>query len=286
MSRAKDLTRRIVPTPLWQLAGFVKRLPMYWRLERNDNLRVRKQLPGLPIHLTDDLFVQTPESATAYTSWRSHGLEEPSTHQEMIDFLCLADGKRALFDVGAQTGFVSAVFARSRPAGGRILSMEPDPQVAPILQRAKELNTSPSVDWQILHEAVSDHEGTLQLPISNTLYEPNDYTQFGGSIEVRARTLGGLAAQTGWTPDIVKIDVESFEYEVLTSSLDLIGRHKPALQLEVHWEFLRARGRAAVDFLGPLSELGYRGIRRQYHDLRSWENAGRRESVSRFSLAT
>lgn len=286
MSKAKNLTRRIIPSTLWRLAGFVKRLPMYWRLERNEGLRVRKNLPGLPLHLTDDLFVQIPESASAYTSWRSHGLEEAISHREIMDFVHLAAGRRALFDVGAQMGFVSSVFARSRPDGGRILSLEPDPQVASVLQRAKELNAGPSVDWQILHEAVSDREGTIQLPISNILYEPNGHTKSGGSIKVRARTLSELAAQTGWMPDIVKIDVESFEYEVLTSSLDLIGKHKPALQLEIHWGFLRARGRAAMDFLGPLAELGYRGIRRRYHDLRSWEQAGQRESVSRFSLAS
>jgi len=56
------------------------------------------------------------------------------------------------------------------------------------------------------------------------------------------------------------------------------------LQLEIHWEFLRDRGKSAMDFLAPLAEIGYRGIRSRYQRLAQWEEIGRTEFLSRFSL--
>ena len=48
---------------------------------------------------------------------------------------------------------------------------------------------------------------------------------------------------------------------------------------------LAARGRAAADFLAPLADMGYRGIRRRYRDYDAWQRAGRSEAVSRIALA-
>jgi hypothetical protein len=87
-----------------------------------------------------------------------------------------------------------------------------------------------------------------------------------------------------WQPDIIKIDTESFEYEIICASLDLFEKVRPALQLEVHWEMLAARGRAAPDFLGPLADMGYRGIRRRYRNYDAWHRAARSEPVSRMAL--
>ena len=84
--------------------------------------------------------------------------------------------------------------------------------------------------------------------------------------------------------DIVKIDTESFEYEIICPALSLFERFRPALQLEVHWEMLAARGRAAADFLGPLADMGYRGIRRRYRTYDAWQRAARSEAISRMAL--
>ena len=48
---------------------------------------------------------------------------------------------------------------------------------------------------------------------------------------------------------------------------------------------LAARGRAAADFLAPLADMGYRGIRRRYRNYDAWHRAGRSEAVSRLALA-
>ncbi len=177
------------------------------------------------------------------------------------------------------------MFARSRRHPAKILSVEPDPQCLPLLKQTVDLNGSSDIDWQIAAVAVSDASGPISIPLSNRFYESALAKDEGpGEIEVEATTLIELIEGRSWQPDIIKIDTESFEYEIICPSLSLFERLRPALQLEVHWEMLADRGRAAADFLGPLADMGYRGIRRRYRDYDAWQRARRSEAVSRMAL--
>lgn len=281
----KSQLRSIVPPSLWQTIGFCGRLPTYWKFHRSESLRVRKGIEGLPLYTTPDVFVQIPESVTACMNWRSHGIEDPTSSVETRDFLDLARGRSHFIDIGAQTGFMSALFAMSRNEPMNILSVEPDPRVHDVLARARELNLSRNIDWTVHHAAVSDADGSIFMPVSNTLYEArNGKDDVGKLIEVDSVSLASLVTELVWIPDLIKIDVESFEYEILTSSTDLVEKLKPAIQLEVHWELLKSRGLDALQFLGPLAEMGYRGQAGKYSGLAEWSRAGRTEPVSRLSL--
>ena len=102
---------------------------------------------------------------------------------------------------------------------------------------------------------------------------------------VPSTTLAELIAGNPWQPDIIKIDVESFEHEIICSSLSVLEKLKPAFQLEVHWRMLEERQRSPFDFLSPLYDIGYRGIRRRDRGLEDWRRAGKSEGVSRIALA-
>jgi FkbM family methyltransferase len=279
--------RGIVPFVAWQTAGFVKRLPSYWRIDRSQALRIRGGMHGLSLHVTDSVSVFSPEeSMVVYLAWQYHGVEINESSREARDFLELTENRRALLDIGAQTGFLSALFARSRRYPARILSVEPDLQCLPFLKRAAHLNGGSDIDWRIAAIAVADSSGRIRLPLDNWCHvsaltgsrTPCEY-------EVEARTLIDLVSGMPWQPDVIKIDTESFEYEIICPALGLFERLRPALQLEVHWGMLAARGRAAADFLGPLADMGYRGIRRRYRDYDAWQRAERSEAVSRMALA-
>lgn len=283
VNKIKDALRPIVPFALWQTVGFLKRLPSYWRVDRSDALRTRKGLGPLALYVTPDISVFTPESVTCYTYWLYHGVQWNESSREALDFLCLSEGARALIDIGAQTGFMSALFARSREGMARILSVEPDPAALVWLHRARELNGAKGTRWEIAPLAVSDRTGPIDLRVTNIFYEPD--SQRRDTIEVQAVTLEDLLQSSGFVPDIVKIDIEGGEYELLVGSLRLIERLKPMLQLEIHWEFLCQRGLAADDFLCPLADMGYRGTRRRYHSIDAWRRLARREPVSRLALS-
>jgi FkbM family methyltransferase len=282
----RSALRTMIPFPVWQTAGFLTRMPSYWRIDRSEALRIRRRLPGLPLHVGKDIHVFAPESITAFRCWQYHGVEVNDSSAEVSDFLQLSEGRRALIDIGAQTGFISALFARSRAMPCHIVSVEPDPRVLPMLKRAAVLNGAAGCEWTVMAEAISDRSGTLSLPSFNRVYENGGDSgpDADASFDVPARTLTGLLAGLDWEPDIIKIDVESFEHEILCSSWRAIERIRPALQLEVHWKMLAERGRDASDFLKPLADLGYRGIRKRYGSLEKWLRAGRVEPVSRMAL--
>jgi FkbM family methyltransferase len=282
-SSIRGMLRELVPFGAWQTAGFVKRLPSYWRTDRSNALRIRERRAGLPLYVTRTVSVHPPESITAYLNWQSHGVEINESSREALDFLELAKPRRSLIDVGAQTGFMSALFARSRTGPAQILSVEPDAQVLPLLHRAVDLNSTSTTDWQIEPVAVSATNGRITMPVSNRLYEPT-LNELPDEIEVESVTLADLLKTIDWQPDIIKVDVESFEHEIICSSLTLFERLKPALQLEVHWGMLAARDREPADFLAPLADMGYRGIRRHYRNYDAWRRAGQSEAVSRLAL--
>jgi FkbM family methyltransferase len=285
ISGVQAALRRAVPFTAWQTAGFVKRLPSYWRIDRSQALRVRNRVRGLPLYVTGSVSVLSPESVTAYLNWQHHGLEVNESSREALDFMQLAKTRRSLFDIGAQTGFMSAVFSRSRRDVAKILSVEPDPLCLPLLKRTIDLNRTRDIDWQIAAVAVSDSSGLISMPRANRFYEAALMEgEPAGLIDVESKTLVDLVEGRSWQPDIIKIDTESFEYEILCSSISLFERLRPALQLEVHWKMLAARGRAAADFLAPLADMGYRGIRRRYRNYDAWQRAGRSEPVSRMAL--
>jgi FkbM family methyltransferase len=266
------------------MAGFVIRMPSYWRVDRSQALKIRNHLDGLPLYVTSDVHVFPPESITAYLNWQHHGVELNESSAEARAFLDLSKGHSALIDIGAQTGFMSALFARSREHPCRILSVEPDPQVLPLLRRAIAINGGPHVDWAVSATAVLDISGNFSMPISNRLHEHQDKTWGLAQMDVPVVTMRDLLNTIEWVPDIIKMDIESFEYEVLSSSLEIFERLKPALQLEIHWKMLEKRGRNAADFLAPLASLGYRGLRIKYRDLNKWLRLSGTEPVSRLSL--
>jgi FkbM family methyltransferase len=212
-------------------------------------------------------------------------VEFNESRAEAQAFIELSRGRSKLIDIGAQTGFISALFARSRLHPSHILSVEPDPQVQPLLKRALELNTDDHIDWTIAVTAVSDITGHLVMPVSNRLHELAANVSKPSEIEVPVTTLTDLIGTIDWSPDILKIDVESFEHEILCSSLTVIEALKPALQLEVHWQMLAQREKNPVEFLAPLAAIGYRGLQSVHRNLDKWIRAGRTEAVSRFSLS-
>jgi len=277
--------KSIVPPSWWMFAGFCKRLPVYWKLDRSDSLRVMRGIEGLPLFVTPEVFVHIPESVTPYVHWRLHGIEDGPGATETADFLELSTGCSRLIDIGSQSGFMSALFAKSRQGSARILSIEPDPQVHLILDRARELNSRPGIDWEIRHIAVADKKGKISVPTTNGSYEPEvTSTQAQKPINVAAESLASLFDTISWTPDILKIDVESFEHEILVPAIPLLAEIRPALQLEVHWEMLADRDCNPFEFLGPLHEIGYRGIRRSFHGMKEWARLQKREPISRIAL--
>jgi FkbM family methyltransferase len=280
----KSYLRSRLPGWVWDGGAFLRHLPRYWIQERDANFRHRNGCSTLEFFLGNDIHVRCPPDLTAYICFQYHLFLGTAERQELKDFLTLGEDCESFIDVGAQCGTMSALFARSREHRHRIVSVEPDPSVLPILEATRRLNETDSSVWTIRNLALGERVGFAEIPRTNYLYDEEQGGSTGKTMEIKMTTLENLVAEDNIKPDLVKIDVEGFEYEILMSSWKLMENHKPALHLEVHWQLLNDRGRQADEFLRPLADLGYRGIRRCYRGMDAWRRARSRESVSRIAM--
>lgn len=142
-------------------------------------------------------------------------------------------------DVGANIGWHTLLMAQLVGDGGRVIAVEPNPSVLRGLQQNVELNRFRQVD--IIPCALADAEGLLSFygpeaddPDSGNGHVVRNGTGEGGErIEVEARRLDRVAIAAGIDRlDLIKIDVEGFEWPVLCGGEQTIARFRPHIVFE------------------------------------------------------
>jgi FkbM family methyltransferase len=159
------------------------------------------------------------------------------------------------FDIGANIGNRVAALRR---LGFRVVAVEPQPQCYSLLQ------SSFGADHEVtlINKAVGNAEGKAAMMLSDvhtvsTLSQAFiDATTKSGrfgditwdkSIVVEMVTLDGLIVQHG-TPDFIKVDVEGFEWEVISSLSHPIGL--------ISLEWTPELTDSLIDCVEHLSQLG------------------------------
>jgi len=189
--------------------------------------------------------------------------DDAELRSELDSFTARCREGMVFFDVGAHYGVFSlAALHYGRDA--RVVAVEPSAEASSVL-RANLGLAGAGERAKVVQAAVGAKDGTLRMLTTG----PNAENYMVGTdeerpdvTEVRQRTLGSLAAETGLVPTHVKIDVEGFEGEVLEGGRELLARARPLVFLELHGDILRGRGRAPRAVLATLEELGYRRFTR------------------------
>jgi FkbM family methyltransferase len=202
--------------------------------------------------------------------------------RELKEFLKLSVGCRSFMDVGASGGFFSVLFAASRSETSTILSVEPDPTAREVLSDLSTRNARKIVNWQIDARGVMDDtrnvlfvssgygaEVMSKLALHNALNNASANNLQSNILEIPCTTLTNIISDHYTQPDLIKIDIESFEYELIQSSLDMLKRWRPRIMLELHVALLRARGRDPEVLLASLASIGYRRFRKPWKELYS-----------------
>ena len=165
-------------------------------------------------------------------------------------------------DVGSNEGFYAVLAAKQVGAGGRVVAIEPQQRLIPVIERNVELNHFKNVT--VVNAALSDgQDATGMIWLSPS-------TIAGGS-SLRARykisqpqavalksmdTLFDECAVA--TADVVKIDVEGFEQEVIRGSTELLKARRIALlMVEYHEHILNAHGLRSQDSHDLICSFGY-----------------------------
>jgi FkbM family methyltransferase len=161
----------------------------------------------------------------------------------------LASKSDVILDIGANSGLF-AVFAKVHNPSARVIAFEPQPNIYYALKKNNEVN---NFDIRCEQLALSDAKG--EMPFYN--YGPDTFSEINttaGSlnkdwrsdrqhaINVQVDTLKNyLVSHKIEKVDLIKIDVETHEFEVLKGYGDLLLQHRPAIVLEIQDEQLGQR---------------------------------------------
>jgi FkbM family methyltransferase len=176
---------------------------------------------------------------------------------EIARFIELAASAGTLLDVGASKGVFSQIFCLIRPAA-RAVSFEPSASAMMDARALAELNgCAPRITFRqvAVGRAVGRASGGLSPAgfvsiAAGTPEQPR--TEFEmTSLDHEVRALGVV-------PDLIKIDVEGYEYEVLIGARQLLAREKPPICLELHLDLLERRGVRPQTVMSELQSHGYR----------------------------
>jgi FkbM family methyltransferase len=186
------------------------------------------------------------------------------TYEPALRTVCkaiLQPGAVAL-DIGANVGWHTLLMARLVGAGGHVLAVEANPSVRDRLQRNLDLNRFRQVE--VVPCAIADSEGTFEFhgpaaddPDSGNghLVGPNGPVR-AETMRVEARRLDAIAAHLDRI-DLIKIDIEGFEWPALRGGAKSIATFRPHIIFEYNAEYAGRGG-------------GSPGVLQQFFDLHDY----------------
>lgn len=148
---------------------------------------------------------------------------------------------QVIVDIGANIGYYALMEARAVGEEGQVYAIEPVDENVALLQKNVEANSYGNVE--VYNMAIGDRNCVKEINLSNqsnlgTFCENLDLDPSGKKKAVEVKTLDSFL-QGKRRPDIVRMDVEGYEFEILkgmkktfenAGSLDLF--------IEVHADFL------------------------------------------------
>jgi FkbM family methyltransferase len=158
---------------------------------------------------------------------------------------CIRPGD-CVWDVGANVGLYSELFAVAVGPAGKVISFEPSPACITLLE-GRLGDRAAGAAWEIVPVALSDEDGDAWLSVGGGDTAPgNHLASRAEASTVPVRTVRGdsLLIAGCAPPAVVKIDVEGFEGEVLDGMGSVLSRPSlRALCVEVHFGILSDRGK-------------------------------------------
>ena len=179
----------------------------------------------------------------------------------LAQILALIKQGDTVWDVGANIGTHTVLFARAVGSAGQVYGFEPEPLMASKAESNVQLNAVSNAE--ILRVALGDHDGVARLNVDTT---PGSGKHRFGRLE-DADTLevtisrGDSIIHAGRVtpPDVLKIDVEGHEFAVIAGLAEtLAGSGCRVIACEVHPTALVEQGTPAELFEQALSDHGFK----------------------------
>jgi len=214
--------------------------------------------PNMAMFLDPNEFVQT--------NLMFRGTWEPETWDSMSNYLEKGGG---FVDVGAHVGYYSLKAAKIVGSQGRVLAIEPNPDILPVLRKNIAANYDNIIT--IVPVACSDSDTTLEF---FSAYRANSggsslsranaehYGTTKATYHVPARRLDAIIQENNiLRVDIVKIDVEGAELTVLKGAQETLDRYHPVVYMELNEHLLNNMGTTVAEIIRWLQDRGYTAMK-------------------------
>jgi FkbM family methyltransferase len=189
------------------------------------------------------------KSAMALEMWRDPNYWR--AEETEIGRICT--GARFVVDVGANIGVTALLAASNVHAEGRIVAIEPHPQVFKWLASNVRLNRYRNIT--LYNTAVGATEGTARFVVTSS-DDSQHHVGDEGTVEVPIRTLDSLLEKHPGTIDVLKIDVEGFEKFVLEGADATLQRTR-LVYIEVFEDNFRRFGYSTSSVISMLRARGF-----------------------------
>lgn len=180
---------------------------------------------------------------------------------DFLHFLSLLPGRSTILDIGANIGVMSVHLARKLPDSA-VFAFEPVPENVGTLRRLLKFFRIKNV--KVFDYALGNYEGIAEilLPVHNNVkfhglshIEGIEGTESdkGAIYKVPIHKLDDIPElnQLEFPLKGIKIDVENYEYNVLSGASKLLIMHKPLIYAEL-WD-----NKNRLDCIQLLTEIGY-----------------------------
>lgn len=193
-------------------------------------------------------------------------VQDPPQVREFDDFVEYAKsaGRIVLLDIGCHFGVFCFAALHYGGAGSRALGVDPSSEAQGMVDRIAKLNGwSDRVAFR--QAAAGAEDGFLEmvetgLTGAGYVVLPQDHPQ-ADRRRLPMLTVDRLAEAMGEPPTLVKVDVESFELDVLRGGRRTFAERGTPLFLEIHNRMMRERNVDPALVIRQLREDGYRSFR-------------------------
>jgi FkbM family methyltransferase len=162
-----------------------------------------------------------------------------------------------VLNLGAHIGYFVLLAARGVAPGGRVTAIEAAPDNFALLE--ENVRRAKLGNIRIVHGAVSDHPGTLEMSLSET--NTGDHRAYGyegavGTVPVPAVTVDSVLGPDERV-DFVFADIQGTEHVAMLGMKELVERCHPPMLLEFWPQGIREYGDDPVEVLRGYRGLGY-----------------------------
>ncbi|HAA91463.1 MAG: hypothetical protein CMM48_17610 [Rhodospirillaceae bacterium] len=188
-------------------------------------------------------FFINPHDTVISRSLQIYG--EFAEHKMMLLSHWLQPGQ-TVFDVGANIGTHAVFFSQKVGSSGKVIALEPQPEIFTLLQKNLDLNACQNV--KTINAACAANKGEVEFPALDYNRDANfggftllldDVARFfpvnndGSKIRVPVITLDDLTDHGEMTNcDLVKIDAEGMETDIISGTKRTLEKYLPILYVE------------------------------------------------------